>query len=159
VTPREHRLRAREIQLRERELALRHWQARDAATSRIVEGGYRSLLWLNGVGALAMGAFFAIAIPMPEAEDLLPFLVAAVALHTLGLALAAALAWLRYMKRRCEDQRGRLGARNPWWWAVGAVSFASALLFLLGVALAVYGGFTSLDLQDDNGQASQVFQT
>ena len=159
MTPREHRLRLREIQLRERELALRHWQGRDAGTSRIAEAGFRSLFVMNGLGALALGAFLAVAIPMPEAEDLLPFLIAAIALHALGLVLAASLSWVRYMARRYEDQRDRRGSRNPWWWATAAVSLASAMLFVLGVAFVIYGGFTSLDLEQDDGQATRVIQS
>ena len=160
MTPREQRLRVREIQLRERELALRHWQGRDAAASRIAEGGFRSLFVMNGLGALALGAFLAVAIPMPEAEDLLPFVIAAIALHALGLLLAASLSWVRYMKRRYEDRRDRHGSKNPWWWATVAISLASALMFLFGIAFVVYGGFTALDLgDDDNGQVSRVFQT
>ncbi len=72
MTPREHRLQSQEIRLRERELALRHWQSREAAAARIADAGFRSLLMMNGVGVLALGAFLASTIPVPEAEDFVP---------------------------------------------------------------------------------------
>ncbi len=156
MTPLEHRLRSREIRLRERELAVRHWQAREGASARIADAGFRSLLVVNGIGALTLGAFLALAIPVAEAEDLLPFILMAIALHTLGLVLAVSLAWTRYMARRYEDHRDARGNRNPWWWMTVLVSIASVLLFVAGVGLVVYGGFTQLNDMDEDGQTSRV---
>lgn len=149
MTPGEHRLRQRELRLREREMALRHWQARDAASARIAENGFRALFVMNGVGTLALGAFLAAAIPIPEAEDLLAFIVMAIALNAVGLVCAASLHWTRLLQRRHEDRRNVHGTRNPWWWLTFIVATMSALLFVLGIAILVYAGFTQLGPLDD----------
>ncbi|HEY2627965.1 MAG TPA: hypothetical protein VGI57_02505 [Usitatibacter sp.] len=159
MTPREHRLKSQELRLRERELAIRHWQAREAAATRIAEGGFRSLVLVNGIGLLALGALLSMTIPVAEAEELVPFILAAIALHTVGLVLAVSLFWSRYMARRYEDRRDAGGTRNPWWWMTVLVSLASALFFVVGVAFVVYGGFTQLGNFDDDEQPSRMTHT
>lgn len=156
MTPREHRLQSQEIRLRERELALRHWQSREAAAAKIADAGFRSLLMMNGIGVLALGAFLASAMSVPEAEEFLPFILMAIAMHSTGLVLAVSLSWTRYMKRRYEDRRDAFGTRNPWWWGTVLASLASAIFFMAGVALVVYGGFTQLGDFDDDAQPSRV---
>jgi protein-S-isoprenylcysteine O-methyltransferase Ste14 len=159
VTPREHRLQSQEVRLRERELALRHWQSREAAVAKIAEGGFRSLLMMNGIGVLALGAFLAAAIPVPEAEDFVPFILMAIGLQSIGLVLAVSLSWTRYMKRRYEDRRDTFGTRNPWWWMTVLVSITSVVFFMAGIALVVYGGFTQLGNIDDDAQQSRMTRT
>jgi hypothetical protein len=157
VTPREHRLKLQEIRIRERELALRHWQAREAAAARIAEAGFRNLLVINGVGLLGLGAILVVALYAPGTDDFLPFVLMAIALHALGLVFAVSLSWSRYMKRRYEDRRDDFGTRNPWWWITLIISLVSAFMFVFGVALVVYGGFTQLsDPGDDDAQTSRV---
>jgi hypothetical protein len=154
---RELRLHEKELRLRERELSLRHWQVRRDSRSKIAEGGFRSLFLMNGVGVLALGAFLSAAITEPEASDFLPFLLAGIACHGAGLVLASLLFWTRYMKCRLEDQRSDYVRSNPWWWITWLVSLASVLMFALGVAFVVYGGFTQLgDLDDDDSHGAHV---
>lgn len=159
MTPREHRLRAQELRLRERDLELRHWQARRESRSKIADSGFRSLFIMNGVGALALVAFLSAAITEPEANDFLPFLLAAIACHAAGLILGSLLYWTRYMKWRLEDGRGDYVTRNPWWWITWLVSIGSMLMFALGIGFVVYGGFTSLGDIDDDSQDAHVTRT
>ncbi len=159
MTPREHRLRAQELRLRERDLDLRHWQARRESRSKIADSGFRSLFIMNGVGSLALVAFLSAAITEPEANDFLPFLLAAIACTAAGLVLASLLYWTRYMKWRLEDDHGNYVAKNPWWWLTWFVSIGSALMFALGMALVVYGGFTALGDIDDDSQSARVTRT
>jgi len=156
VTPAENRLRSREIRLRERELAHGHWQAREAAVARIADGGFRSLVLVNGVGVLTLVAFLAAAIAVPEAEDFLPFILMAIGMHSAGLVLAVSLYWTRYMKRRHEYSRDAFGTGNPWWWMTVLASLASAIFFVVGIGLVVYGGFTQLGPLDDDTRPSRM---
>jgi len=159
MTPREHRLRAQELRLRERDLELRHWQVRRESRSKIADSGFRSLFIMNGVGALALVAFLSAAITEPEANDFLPFLLAAIACHSVGLIFGSLLYWTRYMKWRLEDDRGDYVTRNPWWWITWLVSIGSVVMFALGIGFVVYGGFTSLGDVDEDSQDAHVTRT
>ena len=149
MTPRENQIRLKELRLREKEVAQQHWEARYRMRLRIADFGIRSLFVINGGGALALGAFLSAAISQPDAADVIPYIVAGIAFTGVGLALAAILVAVRYMKWRFEDERGKYTSRNPWWWATWAISAASVVMFLLGLAVVVYGGLTQLGDVDD----------
>ena len=156
MTPREHRLRLQELRLRERELELQRWHVRRDSRARLADRGFRSLFLMNGIGTLVLVAFLSGAISEPEANDFLPFLVAAMACDAAGLLLASLLYWTRYLKLRIEDERGDYATSNPWWWLTWIVAAASALMFACGVALVVYGGFTALGDFDDDAPGARV---
>ncbi len=140
----ELRLRVQELELRNRELNQRYWEAKFRSKSDFTENGVKGLILINGGSAIALGAFLQAIIQKPEAALLIRFVLAGLALNALGVAIAAAIFWLRYMQSLYEDRKHGLTRDNPWWWAAWGTSLLSVVLFVCAIGTVVVGGFIHL---------------
>lgn len=158
MTPRELQLKLRDLRLRERELRLRRLETRYRSRSAIADGGIKGLALINGVGAVALLAFFQSTISNADAVDLLPFIMIGIAFHALGLASASIVFAARYMQSRREDDQGGQLKQDLWGWATWALCLASVAFFVIGVGAVVYGGLTQLDVDDNYDESAQTVQ-
>ena len=104
--------------------------------------GFKGLMLINAGGAAALAAFLQAIWDKPTAAPMRAWLLSGIALLLLGTAVAAATFVTRYMA--FFHPKSSTPRSNPWWWAMQTLLGLSLLLFLVGMGLAVAGGFLAL---------------
>lgn len=141
---REQRIKREELRLRGKELNLRQWEAKFKAKVEATENGIKGLVLINGGAAVALGALLQAIVSKPEAAPLLHYVLWGISFNVLGVAIASAIFWLRYMQQRLEARTNKFMEANGWWRGVWVAALFSIIFFVLGLGYVVYGGLTQL---------------
>ena len=109
----------------------------------MAEQGLKSLLLLNGGGAIALLAFLQAIWIKDGMLALVPWIVAAIVCVVLGAATAGAVHFLRYMASMTYQTEGKDEGRKMTW-VHGLATIASFVFFLLGMGIVVRGALLNL---------------
>jgi len=97
----------------------------------------KALVIINGVGAVALGAFLSVVWDKADGDLLLAPFAIAILVMSFGVALGASTLFVRYLiffsKWRFKP------FENPAWWVFAMFSGASVLCFVVGAFIASYG--------------------
>jgi hypothetical protein len=102
----------------------------------------KGLALVNGGGAAALAAFLGQIWDKSGARPIRPYLLVAIGVLAIGVAIAAVLPYLRY--RNSLDERSSEIGTSPWWCAHHYCTIFSVAAFVLGMGIAVCGGLRSL---------------
>jgi hypothetical protein len=101
--------------------------------------GTKGLLLINGGGAVALAAFLQAV--WDKAFALRPWLLWAIAVLTAGVAFASATFFARYLHGL--SPKSVKPFQSAWWWVSVALMAGAVLAFVVGMCLAVVGGFVA----------------
>jgi hypothetical protein len=104
--------------------------------------GFKGLTLINAGGAAALAAFLQAIWDKPPASPMRAWLLSGIAVLLVGTAISAATFVTRYMA--FFHPKSATPRSNPWWWAMHVLVVLSLLCFLVGMGLAVAGGFVAL---------------
>ena len=122
-------------------------EAQIKAKADLTNEGFKGLILINGAGAIALGTLLQALIGKPEVAGLLPWVLAGIAFCAIGVACAGSSFWIRYDQWQLEVDKGQYRSENPKWrlaWRMARISLA---MFVLGLFLAVIGGFVTFTLK------------
>lgn len=145
-----------EYDLKNRELQQRQWETEYNTKAAIEAQGYKGLGLINGGAAVALGALLQAVINKPEAVSVVPFILSGIVFNIAGITAASIIFWVRYNQWVYEKQYDKFMKDNPWWawrWYLAGISL---LCFVVGMGVAVWGGFTRLNLASAPVTAIQV---
>ena len=104
--------------------------------------GFKGLTLINAGGAAALAAFLQAVWDKPPAAPLRVWLLAGIAVLLVGTGISALTFMARYLA--FFHPKSSTPRSNPWWWAMHGLVAVSLLCFLVGMGLAVAGGFVAL---------------
>jgi hypothetical protein len=110
--------------------------------NQILVEGFKGLALINGGAATALGAFLQAIWDTPSASPLRLWLLLGISFLVAGTAFAATTYLLRY--QAFFDKHTTEPPRNKWWWLNWLAMGLSLLFFVVGMGLAVLGGFLAL---------------
>jgi len=110
--------------------------------NQILIEGFKGLALINGGAATALGAFLQAIWDKPSAAPLRLWILLGITFLIIGTAFAATTFLVRY--KAFFHINTESPPQNPWWWANWVVMGLSVFFFVMGMGLAVFGGFLSL---------------
>lgn len=110
--------------------------------NQLLVEGFKGLTLINAGGAAALAAFLQAIWDKLPAAPLRAWLLAGIAVLLVGTAISALTFMARYLT--FFHPKSSTPRSNPWWWAMHALVATSLLCFLIGMGLAVIGGFQTL---------------
>ncbi len=102
----------------------------------------RGLVVINGGGAVALGALLGQTWDKANAAAMRPWVLVGILVLVFGVTLASVLPYLRY-RNSFHPDREILG-KSPWWRWHHRCTVASVVAFVVGMVIAVIGGFRAL---------------
>ena len=102
----------------------------------------KGLALINGGGAVALAALLGQIWDKGGAQPMRPYVLVAIGVLALGVGFAAVLPYIRY-QNSLDERSLEIGA-SPWWRTYPACTILSVAASILGMGIAVCGGFRSL---------------
>jgi hypothetical protein len=109
---------------------------------QILNEGSKGLVLINGGGAAALAAFSQAIWDKSEAASMRWWLLFGICWLLVGTATASMIFLARYFGSR--HLMTNSPKQNPWWWTQLTLTICSVALFIIGMGVAVAGGFIAL---------------
>lgn len=110
--------------------------------AQILNEGSKGLTLINGGGAAALAAFLQAIWDKTNAAPMRWWILFGMAWLIAGTAISAIIFITRYLGSFHEKATQTL--LNPWWWTQIVFAVLGFLCFLVGMSMAVVGGFIAL---------------
>lgn len=110
--------------------------------AQILNEGSKGLTLINGGGAAALAAFLQAIWDKTNAAPMRWWILFGMMWLIAGTAISAIIFITRYLGSFHEKTTQPLS--NPWWWAQIVFAVLGFLCFLVGMSMAVVGGFIAL---------------